>query len=58
MATVYGMIVAAVGCMRGITCGRSAAAVGNATTSAVVSAIVLIVISCAIMTVMFNALGV
>ncbi len=58
MATVFGMIVAVVGCMRGITCGRSAAAVGNATTSAVVSAIVLIVISCAIMTVMFNALGV
>lgn len=58
MATVYGVIVAVVGCMRGITCGRSAEAVGAATTSAVVSAIVLIVVACAIMTVLFNALGV
>ncbi len=58
MATVYGVIVAVVGCMRGITCGRSAEAVGSATTSAVVSAIVLIVVACAIMTVLFNALGV
>ncbi len=58
MAAVYGIIVAVVGCMRGITCGRSAAAVGSATTSAVVSSIVLIVVACAIMTVLFNALGV
>jgi phospholipid/cholesterol/gamma-HCH transport system permease protein len=58
MAAVYGVIVAVVGCLRGITCGRSAEAVGNATTSAVVSAIVLIVVSCAIMTVLFNALGI
>jgi phospholipid/cholesterol/gamma-HCH transport system permease protein len=58
MAGVYGVIVAVVGCLRGITCGRSAQAVGSATTSAVVSAIVLIVVSCAIMTVLFNALGI
>ena len=58
MATVYGVIVAVVGCLRGVTCGRSAQAVGSATTSAVVSSIVLIVVACAIMTVMFNALGI
>jgi len=58
MAAVYGVIVAVVGCLRGITCGRSAQAVGGATTSAVVSTIVLIVVSCAIMTVLFNALGI
>jgi len=57
MASVYGVIVAVVGCMRGISCGRSAQAVGTATTSAVVSSIVLIVVACAIMTVLFNALG-
>ena len=57
MAAVYGVIVAVVGCMRGISCGRSAQAVGTATTSAVVSAIVLIVIACAVMTVLFNAMG-
>lgn len=57
MASVYGVIVAVVGCLRGITCGRSAQAVGTATTSAVVSAIVMIVVACAVMTVLFNALG-
>jgi len=57
MAAVYGVIVAEVGCLRGITCGRSAQAVGSATTSAVVSSIVLIVVACAIMTVLFNAMG-
>jgi len=58
MATVYGVIVAVVGCLRGITCGRSAQAVGSSTTAAVVASIVLIVVSCAVMTVMFNALGI
>ena len=58
MAAVYGVIVAVVGCLRGITCGRSAQAVGRATTAAVVASIVLIVVSCAVMTVLFNALGI
>ena len=58
MAAVYGVIVAVVGCLRGITCGRSAQAVGHATTAAVVASIVLIVVSCAVMTVLFNALGI
>lgn len=58
MGAVFGIIVAVVGCLRGITCGRSAQAVGSATTSAVVSSIVLIVVACAIMTVMFNTLGI
>lgn len=56
-ATVYGAIVAASGCMRGMQCGRSAAAVGEATTSAVVTAIVFIVIAAAILTILFNAVG-
>jgi phospholipid/cholesterol/gamma-HCH transport system permease protein len=56
-ATVYGAVVAVAGCLRGMQCGRSAAAVGMATTSAVVTAIVTIVISAAVLTVIFNALG-
>ncbi len=56
-ATVYGAIVAASGCLRGMQCGRSAAAVGEATTSAVVTAIVFIVIAAAVLTVIFNAIG-
>ena len=40
------------GCLRGIECGRSAQAVGRATTSAVVTAIVLIVLADAFITVL------
>jgi phospholipid/cholesterol/gamma-HCH transport system permease protein len=57
-SAVYGVVVAIVGCMRGLQCGRSSAAVGQATTSAVVTSIVFIVISMAILTVIYNALGV
>lgn len=56
-ATVYGAIIAASGCLRGMQCGRSAAAVGDATTSAVVTAIVFIVIAAAVLTIIFNAIG-
>ena len=56
-ATFYGAIVAVSGCLRGMQCGRSAAAVGQATTSAVVTAIVFIVIAAAVLTVVFNAMG-
>jgi phospholipid/cholesterol/gamma-HCH transport system permease protein len=56
-ATAYGAIVAASGCLRGMQCGRSAAAVGEATTSAVVTAIVFIVIAAAVLTVIFDAVG-
>jgi len=57
-ATVYGVIVAVAGCLRGLQCGRSAAAVGVATTSAVVTSIVFIVIASATFTVMFQMLGI
>ncbi|EIC20397.1 ABC transporter permease [Thiorhodovibrio frisius] len=56
-ATVYGAIVAASGCLRGMQCGRSAAEVGRATTSAVVTAILFIVIAAAVLTVLFEAIG-
>ncbi|MCW9079836.1 MAG: ABC transporter permease [Gammaproteobacteria bacterium] len=56
-AVVYGAIVAVSGCLRGMQCGRSASSVGLATTSAVVTAIVFIVIAAAVLTVVYNALG-
>jgi ABC-type transport system involved in resistance to organic solvents, permease component len=43
-SSVFGVLVALSGCMQGINCGRSAAAVGDATTSAVVMAIVAIIV--------------
>ena len=55
---VFAVLIAVSGCLKGIQCGRSASAVGEATTSAVVMAIVAIVVSDAIMTLITNALGV
>ncbi len=54
--TVYGILVALAGCLRGIQCGRSAQAVGEATTSAVVTAILFIVIAASALTIMFQKL--
>lgn len=56
-ATVFGAIVAVSGCLRGMQSGRSAAAVGEATTSAVVTSIVFIVIASAVLTIIFDAIG-
>jgi phospholipid/cholesterol/gamma-HCH transport system permease protein len=56
-ASVFGVLVAVAGCLRGIQCGRSSAAVGAATTSAVVTGIVFIIVSDATMTVLFDILG-
>jgi phospholipid/cholesterol/gamma-HCH transport system permease protein len=53
---VFGVIVAAAGCERGIECGNNAAAVGNAATSAVVLGITWIVISDAIIDVVQEVL--
>jgi phospholipid/cholesterol/gamma-HCH transport system permease protein len=55
---VFGALVAVAGCMRGMQCGRSASAVGDAATSAVVTGIVSIVVATALITVMCNVLGV
>ena len=55
---VFGMIVGFCGCMQGLHCGRSAAAVGKATTSAVVMAIVTIVVADGIFAVLTDVLGI
>ncbi len=46
--TVFGGIIALSGCLRGMQCGRSADAVGAATTSAVVTGITLIILTNAV----------
>jgi phospholipid/cholesterol/gamma-HCH transport system permease protein len=56
--SVFGVLVALSGCLRGMQCGRSAAAVGLATTSAVVTSIVLIVVVEGIFAVVLDALGI
>ncbi|MCC7121388.1 MAG: ABC transporter permease [Gammaproteobacteria bacterium] len=56
--TVYGALVAYAGCLRGMQCGRSAQAVGEATTSAVVLGILLITISASVLTIVFHKLGI
>jgi len=56
--TVYGALVAYAGCLRGMQCGRSAEAVGEAATSAVVTGILLITISASILTILFYQLGI
>ena len=53
-SAVYGVLVALSGCLRGMQSGRSAAAVGVAATSAVVTSIVLIVVASALLTVIFH----
>jgi phospholipid/cholesterol/gamma-HCH transport system permease protein len=57
-ALVFGVLVALAGCLRGIQCGRSASAVGQATTSAVVTSIVAIVVATAIITIVANIVGI
>jgi len=55
-AFVFGVLVAVAGCLRGMQSGRTSWAVGAAATSAVVTAIVLIIVGDAVMTVLFDLL--
>jgi phospholipid/cholesterol/gamma-HCH transport system permease protein len=56
--SVFGVLVALAGCLRGMQCGRSSAAVGLAATSAVVTGIVFIIVSDAILTIIYSVLGI
>jgi len=56
--SMFGILIALSGCLRGMHAGRSAAAVGLATTSAVVTAIVLIVVAEGIFAWLLDALGI
>lgn len=57
-SVAFGIIIAIAGCYHGMKCERSAAGVGTATTSAVVSAITGIVIATAIITFICQLLGI
>jgi phospholipid/cholesterol/gamma-HCH transport system permease protein len=57
-ASVYGVLIALAGCLRGMQASSSAAGVGEATTSAVVTSIVWIISACGIFAVMFYVLGI
>jgi phospholipid/cholesterol/gamma-HCH transport system permease protein len=57
-STVYGVLIALCGCLRGLQCGNSSSAVGDAATSAVVTGIVAIVVACGIFAVIFYVLGI
>jgi len=52
----FGLLVALTGCLRGMQCGNNAAAVGQATTSAVVTGITSIIASDGVFAVLCNAL--
>jgi len=54
---VFSIIVAAVGCMRGLQTGQGAGAVGESTTSSVVSGIILIAVMDGLFAVVFFVLG-
>jgi phospholipid/cholesterol/gamma-HCH transport system permease protein len=55
---VFGIIIAAIGCLHGLRAGKGASAVGDAATRAVVSGIVLIVIGDGIFSVLYYYLGI
>lgn len=57
-SAVFGILVALSGCLRGMQSGRDSVAVGTATTSAVVTGIVLIVVADAIFSLLASLLGV
>jgi phospholipid/cholesterol/gamma-HCH transport system permease protein len=57
-ASVYGLLIAFFGCLRGMQSGNSSSAVGEATTKAVVSSIVAIVSACGVFAVVFYVIGI
>ena len=57
-SVVFGMLIAVAGCRAGIQCGRSSEAVGQATTDAVVTAIVYLVVADAAFNILYQRLGI
>lgn len=57
-AASFGLIVGLAGCLRGLQAERSAAGVGRAATSAVVTAILFIIVADAVFAVLFNIFGI
>ena len=57
-SSIYGVLIALSGCLRGLQCANSSSAVGDAATSAVVTGIVAIVVACGSFAVIFYILGI
>jgi phospholipid/cholesterol/gamma-HCH transport system permease protein len=57
-ATVFGLLIGLSGCLRGLQAERSAAGVGQAATSAVVTAILFMILADAVFAVVFNIFGI
>jgi phospholipid/cholesterol/gamma-HCH transport system permease protein len=57
-SAVFGVLVAYLGCRAGLRTGRSAASVGDAATSAMVSAILAIIVADGVFAVIFQVLGI
>lgn len=57
-SSVFGVLIAITGCLRGIKSGRSAAAVGDAATGAVVASIIYIIVADAAFAIVLNVLGI
>ena len=57
-ASVYGVLIALSGCLRGMQTGSSSSAVGESTTAAVVTSIVFIISACGTFAVLFYILGI
>ncbi|MDR3273912.1 MAG: ABC transporter permease [Puniceicoccales bacterium] len=57
-SVIFAALIATIGCLRGMQCGRDAEAVGKVTTSAVVSSITSIIIADAVFALIFNAFGI
>jgi phospholipid/cholesterol/gamma-HCH transport system permease protein len=55
---VFGLLVAGIGCYRGLGTGKGASAVGASTTSAVVSGIVLIILADGAFSIVYYVLGI
>lgn len=55
---VFATLVGIAGCQAGIQCGRSSAAVGEATTTAVVRAIVYLIVADSILNVVYDKMGI
>lgn len=56
-SVIFALVIGIAGCYHGLRCGRSSEAVGKITTIAVVSAIVFIVITDALLTVIYDITG-
>ncbi len=57
-SVVFAVLIGLIGCYYGLSCGRNAQAVGQATTNAVVSIIVALVVSDAVITLICTQLGI